>query len=177
MTKIVTFEMWHLTHGMWYVTCDRCHVKHDTWHVTCDMWHETHGGRWTLFQSFSSLAIMVWEWSFVEYILQTWYSRGCSTNSVVIHRLIHSIRDLKFWENVYLPPHVLYDMSRVLCHMSYVPCHMSIYIYFYVFLYFFPGQYVEPSQWRVCYQRGLHCQFHKGWLTDWMNKWMKKVFV
>ena len=75
-----------------------------------------------------------------------------------------------------------HPMSCMTCHVSCVTCHMShvTYQYIYIFmffLYFFPGQYVEPSQWRVCYQRGLHCQFHKGWLTDWMNKWMKKGFL
>ena len=36
--------------------------KCDMWHVTHDTWHMTGGERWTFPQSFSSLALTVWEW-------------------------------------------------------------------------------------------------------------------
>ena len=34
-------------------------------------------------------------------------------------------RDLKFLENVHLPPCVICHMSHVMCHMSCVTCHVS----------------------------------------------------
>ena len=77
--------------------------------------------------------------------LHTRCSRGCSTNTFVIHSFIHSLtnssisskssghlhsqtiwaRDLKFRENVHLPPCVTCHMSRVTCHISCVTCHVS----------------------------------------------------
>ena len=45
-------KLWHETCDMWHLTCDK-------WHMTCDMWHLIGGGRWTFYQSFSSLAVLL----------------------------------------------------------------------------------------------------------------------
>ena len=84
----VTCDTWHLTCDTWHVThdiqgvinilsqfqvpssynlgimmsCELWHVTCDTGHMTRDMWHRTGGGRWTFSQTFSSLALTVWEW-------------------------------------------------------------------------------------------------------------------
>ena len=34
-------------------------------------------------------------------------------------------RELKFWENVHPPKHVMCHVSRVTCHVSHVTCHVS----------------------------------------------------
>ena len=44
------------------------HVTRDMWHVTRDMWHVTGGRKCTFSQNFSSLALLAWEWRFVEYL-------------------------------------------------------------------------------------------------------------
>ena len=83
---------------------------------------------------------------------QTRCSRGCFTNTFVIHALFKSVsqwsfveisskhlhfqtvraRKLKFWEKVHLPPPVTCHVSRTMCHMScatwhvpHVMCHIS----------------------------------------------------
>ena len=50
----------------WHLTRDTCHLTHDTWQVTCDTGHMTHGGRWIFSQNFSSPALTVWDWQFLE---------------------------------------------------------------------------------------------------------------
>ena len=35
------------------------------------------------------------------------------------------LRELKYLENVYLPPHITSQLSRLTCHVSQVMCHMS----------------------------------------------------
>ena len=50
------------------VTCDTWHLTRDTWHMTYDTWHVTHGGGWKFSQNFSSPALMVWDWQYLEYI-------------------------------------------------------------------------------------------------------------
>ena len=62
-------------------------------------------------------------------------------------------RDLKFWENLYLPScvtcpvsHVMFQMSHVTFHVSHVPCHMSHVTFFKSGI---------AIWWTVCYQRGL----------------------
>ena len=48
------------------------------WHVTHDKWHVTHGGGWTFYQNFSSLALTVWhlwhlvDWEEKERLLNQW---------------------------------------------------------------------------------------------------------
>ena len=51
--------------------------------------------------------------------------------------------------------HVRCHVSCVRCHVSRVRCHMSG-VTCHSFFFFF-GQIVEASRWRVCYQRGLPC--------------------
>ena len=58
-TKNIYKKFWQLKRDMW-------HVTHDTWYVTCYTWHMTGGGRWTLSQNFSPLALTVWEWRCIE---------------------------------------------------------------------------------------------------------------
>ena len=77
----VICDRWHVTHDRWHMTHDTWHGTRDMllyyifgsktalvymWHVTCDTWHMTGMGRWTFSQNFSSPALMVWEWRFVE---------------------------------------------------------------------------------------------------------------
>ena len=86
---------------------------------------------------------------FSSYILHTWCSGGCSTNTVVIHYLTYSVsespfssksskhhsqtlkaRELKFWKNG-LPFHfchvscATFHRSGVIFHMSCVTCQVS----------------------------------------------------
>ena len=96
---------------------------------------------------------------------QTWCSRGCSTNTFVIHQLIHELTNsffsskssrhlhsltkwAKFWEHVHFPPCVTRQMSYVMCSMSSVICHVSCVI----FIFFGGGrrgQSVGASWWRL----------------------------
>ena len=63
--------MSHVTGATWHVTCDRWHIRGDIWHVTHDAWHMTCGEhcvrRWTLWQNFRSLTLMVLDlWCFED---------------------------------------------------------------------------------------------------------------
>ena len=52
---------------MWRVTCDMWHITCNTWHATCDMWYVTCCGGWTLYQNFSSLALLDCDlWNFED---------------------------------------------------------------------------------------------------------------
>ena len=44
------------------MTLDTWHVTPDMWHMACDMWHVIHGRGWTFSQTFSSIAITVWDY-------------------------------------------------------------------------------------------------------------------
>ena len=89
------------------------------------------------------------------------FSSKYATN---LHSQAVRTRELKFWENVYLPPpvrchmtHVICDMSCVTWYISPVTCHMSvvtciiIYLFYLIFFFIESG---ETGWWRVCYQRG-----------------------
>ena len=90
-------------------------------------------------------------------------------------------RDLKFWENVHLPPSVMCHMSsgtclvsRVTCHMSHVRCHM-LHIILYKKKFCIKknkNKNAGACQWRVCYQRGLPCLVLKTWKCVFLL-WMK----
>ena len=47
----------------------------DTWHVTPDTWHLTHSVGLTFSQNSSSLALLVWDWQWIEDI----WTKGCVT--------------------------------------------------------------------------------------------------
>ena len=49
-----------------FVTGYRWHVTHDILHMSRDTWHMTHGVGWTFSQNFSSLALLVWDWQYLE---------------------------------------------------------------------------------------------------------------
>ena len=53
--------MWHATHDMWHMTHDV--TQRDTWHMTCNMF-----GGWTFSQNFSSLALVVCDLWYYEYL-------------------------------------------------------------------------------------------------------------
>ena len=109
-------------------------------------------------------------------VWQTRCSRGCPTNTFVIHSLSQSLtlflnclynqrgwhsitshcpispvraRELKFWQKFHLPP-----LSRVRCHVSHVTFHMSGDMCHFSFFSFFLGKGGDVSWWRVCHQRG-----------------------
>ena len=48
----------------------------DTWQVICDKWHVTHGGGWTIYQNFNSLALTVWDF----WCLEDWEEKDQSVN-------------------------------------------------------------------------------------------------
>ena len=54
-------------------------------------------------------------------------------------------KDLTFWENVPLPPHVT-------CHVSHVTCHISCVNKLFFFFFF---QINGASRWRIVFHRGL----------------------
>ena len=66
--KLHHFEKKREKNYTWHVTPDTWHLTRDTWHVTYDTWHVTHGGGWTFSPNFSSPALMVWDWQYLEYI-------------------------------------------------------------------------------------------------------------
>ena len=70
-------------------------------------------------------------------------------SSTNVHSQTVKARELKILEKVYFPlcvTHVRCQMSGVTSHESHVLCH---------YFFFFLGQIVGASHWRVCYQRGL----------------------
>ena len=102
-------------------------------------------------------------------INKTRCSRGCFTKTLMIHWLSHSsfvdissiplqfqtiwARDLKFWENVHLPPCVKCHISRFKCHMSHNKRRVShVNLNFRIKKKKLNG---GANCWRVCYQWGL----------------------
>ena len=80
------------------------HVIHDMWHMPCDTWHMTCGGRQTFSQNFSSLALTVSEWRFVEDILR------------MDDSLTYSISDKAVYRTAQATPGLLIKHGRSLWH-------------------------------------------------------------
>ena len=73
-----------------------------------------------------------------------------------LHSKTVRARELKWLENVHLPPRVMCHMSTVVCHMSTVTCHVShTKKYQIIQILFILRQSVTASRQRICYQRGL----------------------
>ena len=73
------------------------HMAHDVWHMAHDMWHMTGGGRWTFSQNFSSLAFMVWEWSFDEDIFPNDDWPSLSVTKVFVEQVIYTGTGNTLW--------------------------------------------------------------------------------
>ena len=112
-----------------HITCDMWHMTHNMWHMTHDSAHAALGGRWTLSQNASSLALTVLEWRHFEDFeekddwLADWMSNKAPVIQLVlmIHwtsaqhvKLIYSMQvnfvtfsfKTAIWKKLKLPKHV-----------------------------------------------------------------------
>ena len=61
------------------------------------------------------------------FLLINWLSESAFSSKFPanLHSQAVRARELKFWDNIHLPQHIICHMSCVTCQMSFVTCHMS----------------------------------------------------
>ena len=123
-------------------------MTEELWHVTCD----TEGvvnivSRFQVPSSNCFEVMMFWRFGGKGWVTQSIINRPGVAGAVLLSPLllIQSVtdwlfssksskclpsktviaRELKFWENVDIPPCFACQLSRVMCHVSHVTCHLS----------------------------------------------------